>query len=141
MKTYLDKVNDWELKPFTKVGVFEFGHCYEEYQSLLQSWDEERQLEDSTTFYIVGTNSYLTADNNKNIESITCKEKCNYKGINLIGKTLKEVESILNVKAVFDENLADQDVYDVDDCGLMLWIKDNAVVSIDCNRYIDPDEI
>jgi hypothetical protein len=141
METYLDKVNNWEMEPFTKVGVFRFGEFYKEYQNLLQPWDEEDQLEDSITFYIVGTDSYLTADENDKIESITCKEECNYKGVNLIGKTFKEVESILNAKAVFDENLANQDIYDVNDCGLMLWVKDDVVVSIDCNRYIDPDEV
>jgi hypothetical protein len=135
--------NDWSLEPFKGVGAFKLGEHVSSYlkiPNLLEPWDEEDQDEDSISYNILGTRSYISADENGKIETVSCHEKCNFKGENLIGKSLKEIESILNAKAEYDDNLAEQDVYVIDELELMIWVKDGFVSIIDCGIYIDPNE-
>jgi hypothetical protein len=133
--------NNWDLEPFVKIGSFKFGDDYTKYLNSLQLWDEKDQRDDELTLDIIGTDSFLITDETHRIRQVTCKDECNYKGVNLIGKHLEEVESILNVKAVYDDYLMDQDVYLIDEFGMTLWVNDGIVVTVGCSVYIDPDEI
>jgi hypothetical protein len=136
--------NDWVLEPFVRVGIFKFGENYSTYlriPDLLEPWDEEDQREDTIVFDVVGTSSYISVDEKGKIDTVYCRDECNYTGVNLIGKPLEEVESVLKVKAIYDENLAEQDIYTIDELGLTVWVKDGLVSIIDCSIYIDPNEV
>jgi hypothetical protein len=132
--------NSWNLEPFLRVGVFEFGKSVAPYVDAynLIPW-EEGQSEDAFQYDISGTESYISTDNGK-IVTVSCRDECNYAGKNLLGKTLDEIESILQKEAAFDENIMGQDIYEFDDLGLTIWFQENVAKSIDCSIYIDPDE-
>jgi hypothetical protein len=134
--------NDWELKPFDRVGAFKLGDDVNQY---VEPYDLSlRPLEsddpEDFTFDIGATDSFLRADHHKNIVSVTCEDKCTYKGINLIGQLLEAVEVLLETKAVYNDQMCDQEIYVIDELGLMLWVDKGVVVTVNCSIYIDPDE-
>jgi hypothetical protein len=135
--------NHWELEPFSKVGPFRLGSDVNEYieNYKLSIWPLESENPEDFTFYIEGNHSFLATDQYKKITSITCKEECNYKGVNLIGRSLEEVEILLQAKAAYDDQMCDQEIYVVDELGLMLWVDNKIVVTVNCSIYIDPDEV
>jgi hypothetical protein len=135
--------NDWELVPFTKVGAFKLGSelTFEFIKKHnLEMWPIESNTQDEFSYYIGGTDSFLTTDGDV-IKNVSCRDECNYKGVNLIGRPLEEVEILLQSNAVHDDYMIEHDVYLIDELGLMVWVKDGLVSIIDCSIYIDPDEI
>jgi hypothetical protein len=132
---------DLVLEPFIKVGAFRFETHYSRYSGLLEPWDQEEEIEDSATFDMVGTESFLSTDKDGKIEHITCKDECNYRGVNLIGKSLDEVEKILGYEGVVTYPEINSDVHSIDKLGLTIWVEEGIVVTIGCMMYIDPDEV
>jgi hypothetical protein len=137
--------NDWVLEPFIRVGIFPLGKQISSdftKKFLEESSDEETANENDTKFNILDSNAFLTIDENGLVKHVNCDDQCNFKGVNLIGKPLEEVESLLGYEAVAYLPDIIVGVYDVDEIGVMLWVdNDGLVKTVDCGMYIDPDEI
>jgi hypothetical protein len=135
--------NNWELEPFDRVGAFKLGsdvnHYIDTYELSLRPIESDNP--EDFTFDIGETDSFLRTDYDKHILSVTCEDECRYKGVNLIGKPLEDVELLLQAKAVYDDQMCDQEIYVIDQLGLMLWVDDGIVVTVNCSIYIDPDEV
>jgi hypothetical protein len=137
--------NDWTLEPFVRVGIFPLGKIISskvKKDFLEQCPEEETANESDTKFKIIGANAFLTVDINGCVKHVNCDDECNYKGTNLIGKSLREVESLLGHKALAYLPDIIIGAYDVDELGVMLWIDNNGLVkTVDCSMYIDPNEV
>jgi hypothetical protein len=134
--------NDWELEPFTRIGAFKLGDNVNQYIEFykLSLRPLESDAPEDFTFDIGETDSFLRADYYKNIVSVTCEDKCIYKGVNLIGNSLKKIETLLKLKAVYNDQMCEQEIYVIDELGLMLWVDEGVVVTVNCSIYIDPNE-
>jgi hypothetical protein len=135
--------NDWELEPFIRVGIFKLGEplSLNFIREYLKMWPTESNTQDEFPYDIIGTNSFLSTDCNDVIQHVSCRDQCNHKGTNLIGKSLEEVEVLLGYKTVVKYPLIDPDTYNIDELGLLIWVEEGLVVTVDCGIYIDPDEI
>jgi hypothetical protein len=137
--------NDWVLEPFVRVGIFPLGKqiSFDLMKEFLEkSSDEETANARDTKFNILGANAFLIMDEHGRVKHINCDDQCNYKEVNLIGKPLKEVESLLGYEAISYMPDIVVGAYDIDELGVMLWVNDDGLVkTVDCGMYIDPDEV
>ena len=78
------------------------------------------------------------------IEAVSCLTNCNFNDINLIGVSIEKVLNFLKVHHDMVETIelseGPQEVYDFDNLGLQLWVKDDVVVTAICNGPCEDDE-
>ncbi|HEY0609426.1 MAG TPA: hypothetical protein VGD35_07210 [Chitinophaga sp.] len=119
----------YEIIPFKSVGPFEFKQSIVNYLDLydFEFYPKEPDENWETYSYKDGVLDIYTE--NKIIVSITCKADCFLKGEFLIGMPIKDffLKFGINGPSIKMEGVAffddrEEDVYDVDDLGLQLWV-------------------
>jgi hypothetical protein len=136
--------NDWVLEPFIRVGVFRLGKVFPPvaHQRYLTPWKEDFEFDDSYSFDIKGTESFLSTDGDDVIEHVSCRDHCFYHGRDLIGTRLQDVESLLGHKGVLERPELIPDCYSIDALGIDIWVDDDMRVTVvDASMYIDPNEV
>ena len=128
-----------ELTPNVSVGGIFFGDSIENY--------DKRQFEYESDILSRAYQSYSFADipvtacvEDGRIESITCETECVWQGTNLINLEYDAFVVIYPQKpdkidrlTVMQEDGSDgeeQDVYDYDELGLLLWVFENKIVTV-----------
>ena len=128
-----------ELNPNVSVGGILFGDSIENY--------DNRQFEYEADILSCPYQSYSFADvpitawvEDGRIESIRCETECVWQGTNLINLEYDEFVVIypkkpdeIDLLTIMQEDGSDgqeQDVYDYDEIGLLLWVFDNKIVTV-----------
>ena len=131
----------WVWIPQISVGPFCFGetifHYKDLYQLKLVSRDPEGVPGGWDTYEIMGYDEARIYSENHKIVSVACYQEFYYKGVNLIGKTLKEVCDLLELSPdKYDEiiyiNESPQVPVEFDSVDLLLWCEYEIVVSVSC---------
>lgn len=134
-----------ELIPFKKVGEFTFGESItpiiEKYKYNFSPVDESGLK--SFILKDIGISLYVE---NETIEYVACHQICIYNGRNLIQMNYDDF--IIHVgftsnsekDEVYMTNGETQDVYEFDDIGLQVWVKDKTVVTVIAFPFIEEDE-
>ena len=133
-----------EFIPFKRIGKFKFKDRISlvikdlnyEYLDKDQSGYESFILND------LGVSLYVE-DNL--IESIACDQECYFKGINIIGMNFKDF--LRKMKLVSSDkkeayemaNSKMQEVYEVDEIGLQVWVEDNLINTV-IAMYFDTED-
>ncbi len=134
-----------DLIPFKKVGAFILGGnidpIIEKYAFDFSPVDES------------GLKSYILKDigislyvEEELIESIACHKECNYRGKNIIQMSFNDFKDHTGLlphgekDEVYMSDDEVQDVFEFDDIGLQVWVKDNKIVTVIASPYIEDDE-
>lgn len=136
---------DLDLIPFKSVGSFILGeniNPIKEKNAFDFSPIDESGLK-SFILQDIGISLYVEGEL---IESIACHKTCNYKGKNLIQMSFDDFKNHVGLfpygkkDEVYMSDDEVQDVYEFDDIGLQVWVKDNKVVTVIVSPYIEDDE-
>lgn len=132
--------------PFECVGEFRFNtkiSCYlnkYEFDILL------KEKEYQSNHYTLKEQEVTLFVEENIIDSICCNEECLYKGRNLIGMTIEEFVSHTGEKyygeidkADFEDDNIPQYIYEFDDIGLQVWVKNNKIVTVIASAYIEDE--
>ncbi len=129
--------SQWIWKPNLSVGLIRLGDNISYYDSfnLIKG---ERDSTDWISYKLPDLETYIDAENDI-IVSISSFEEFYYKGINLIGIKVEDLENIFSCKPdeidepVLYEDGDIQTSYTYNSLGLTIWINDNnKVVSASC---------
>ena len=139
--------------PNISLGVFKFNNNIEKY---IHQFDfEYSQVEPDYDYYVYefehpNINVYVEEGI---IETISCREKCIYKGKNIIGM---KIQKFINLSSAFPNlNLTDttytdeenknkdnpQIIYEFENLGLQAWVKNGYIKSVFCSPPEIEDEI
>ncbi|MEM9885465.1 MAG: hypothetical protein AAF849_06200 [Bacteroidota bacterium] len=134
--------------PFEQIGEFKLQHSVTGYTNKFVF--EVSNGESSTgwvTFSLDEFGLSLFVDKaTMVIESISCDEECLYKGRNIINMTIQEF--ITHSGKVyydepdcldFEEDNIPQYVYEFDDIGLQIWVKNDKIVTVIAFEHIEED--
>lgn len=120
--------------PVKQVGPFIFGSPIEDYveKYRLAHIPEEYNEVVGWVVYKINEVDRVYAEEGR-IVSVSCSSKCNYNGRDLIGTPIDLLPSILGTthNSLETEELSDgpQQVYDFDQLGLQLWVREGEVVT------------
>ncbi len=131
--------------PSKGIGPFQIGVKIKKY---IQEFDLELVSDEMKEGYEWETYSIKNRDDirvyseDSKVVSILCDEYCFYEGKNLIGITIEQLVNVLNTEPNEKVDKIDLDdgihyVYEFDDYGCQVWVKDNKVESFTCNDYSD----
>lgn len=142
MKTTVGKGNkmDMHFIPFYSVGLFKLGDSAALYADILQKYEMEKD-EDGSIFYLLKDDEqcleYMIEVRNDIIYTIFCYSSLLYKGINLIGLTIEEFQSVTNASYVGEPdevNIFDDEepkyIYAFDSIGANVWTHYGYIVDI-----------
>ncbi|WP_193368239.1 HEAT repeat domain-containing protein [Pelagibius marinus] len=138
----------WELIPNISLGPFVFGTEIDEYVDRFAARfkeDPEAGPEEWQTFSLPHSDDYLSVEEGV-LVCVTGYKGVIYKGVDLVGLTLAELEKLLGCPpddigpTVEYENGEVQTAYDFDDFGLGVWTADDKVVSVSCLDYREDTE-
>ena len=104
--------------------------------------DEMKDGDDWNAYRIKGRDDIRIYSVDSKVESILCEEYCFYEGKNLIGITVEQLINELNTEPneKVDEIELDDGihyVYDFDEYGCQVWVKDNIIVTFICGAFRD----
>lgn len=125
------------LDPGYSVGPFRLGDHIGPYCKQFDFEIETIGERDPTTFYSIGDDFTITLDDDGRIEALHCHGELLYRGANLIGMSLQQLEVHTDTTYVGEPdslNWEDDDipqiVYEFETLGLQVWIKREIVVTI-----------
>lgn len=128
----------YEWIPKKRIGPFVFGKSIDKYireYELTIVPEEYNRKVDWAVYKTIDDNRIYVED--KKIISVSCSSTCEYKGCELIGKPIDEILRHINCqpdsveKAELSEGV--QEIYELDQMGLQLWVKDGLVITVFVN--------
>lgn len=128
----------WNWTPRVGLGPFKVGENIDKYKSEFGLIFLDEQDNTNWDSYKLPELDIFIDVENEIIESIHSDKYFCYKGVNLIGLTLEELNQKLpQTRAEIDDcvEFDDGDIqtpYDYDELGLQVWLSNNRVVSIIC---------
>ena len=142
MKTTAGKVNkmDMHFVPFQSVGLFKLGDNADSYTDILQKYEMEKD-EDGSIFYLLKDDEqyleHMIEVRDGVIYTVFCYSSLLYKGVNLIGLTVEEFQSITNATYVGKPDEVDifddeppKYIYSFDSIGANVWTHYGYIVDI-----------
>ncbi|MCE1189684.1 MAG: hypothetical protein LWX56_11155 [Ignavibacteria bacterium] len=129
MKVRLDFV------PKTRIGPFILGADLRDYAALsLIELPEEIDQDDGCTVYTLKDQDIRIYCKGPIIYSITCYDECFIDNQNIIGMLYSEFFQLLKIEptVISREDLDDgiRDIYEYDDIGILIYIKDDIIALI-----------
>jgi hypothetical protein len=133
------KSGDYLLEPLKAVWGIEFGSdetALTSQNKLVRLKDEENESVGWRTYGIEESLRVYCVEGK--VVSIAVYSTLIYKGKNLIGVDVKDLNSVLGPVKIESEGMVDltngvQEVLDIDDLGLQVWTRKNRVVSVTCD--------
>ncbi|TKG93821.1 hypothetical protein EYV94_16385 [Puteibacter caeruleilacunae] len=133
---------EFEFVPFRRMGVFTFGENIRSYYTAGFVFEECDDKTEWDTYKNEGKGFELYVENDL-IASIACRKELYYKGENVIGMRIDGfleyyglVQSVETDKIFIPCDNDYQDVYEFDDVGLQVWVKDNVIETVFCSPMI-----
>lgn len=128
----------FEIIPFKSVGPFKLNNNVSTYANYNLTFHKEN---DSTGWdaYNLDDKISLYTDGEL-IVSIACRVACSLQGDLLVGEqfsqflTVRQSYNISHDKIYMPEDDNYQDVYDIDEFGLQLWVRNDIIVTVFCSR-------
>jgi len=127
-------INELKWIPLERVGPFKFGCSIKEYvqkYGLVNIPEEYNEKVDWEVYKFCEGDRIYTE--NGRIISVLCSSNCLYKGRNLIGMPIDQIQVILGCKPDNVEMLelsdGPQKIYDFEKLGLQLWVMGGNVVT------------
>ena len=126
------------LNPAVGVGDFHFEESIEQYLATFDfGYLPKEDSNDTHSYYIDNPNMSLWVKDNGLIENIKCTEECLYRGRNMIGM---HIDDFLNFYELLPDGDVDelnweedgipQFVYEFNELGLQVWVKNAHVITI-----------
>jgi len=120
----------YEIIPFKSVGPFEFNKNINQYTDLFEFEFTPKETDGGWNTYSLKDGMFdIFTDDDLLITSIACRGDIYLSDIMLIGLDINSFWEKLNIdnvkikhEAVFFQDDTQQEVYDVDDLGLQLWV-------------------
>lgn len=127
------KIN-YQWVPNDRIGPFAFGtlaNQYIEHYGLIPVPEEYNQKVDWIV-YKTNTDDRIYVEDKK-IVSVSCSSTCIYKENELIGQPVDKILEYLNCEpdSIESAELSEgfQEIYEFDQLGLQLWVKDGIVIT------------
>ncbi|GBC62887.1 hypothetical protein DENIS_3871 [Desulfonema ishimotonii] len=129
-------VFDWI--PLERVGPFVFGDLIEKYCDKFKLKQIPEEYNEKVGWQVWRKDSRFSVfSERERIVAVSCSTSCNYRNIDLIGISVKDVISILDTIPDSVEMIhlveGPQKVYDFDDLELQLWAKNDVVETAICS--------
>lgn len=127
------------FKPLSGVGPFVIGNKISTYK---KDFDfTYSNMIDYEVYTINHPDISLYVESDK-IVSINCREECIFDGKNIIGMTIKEFVKVYNLKINglvdkldYEDDNVPQYVYEFDNIGLQVWVKNKRIKSVIATTY------
>jgi len=136
--------------PFKSIGDFEIEKSIKVYSEKYKfEYDADVNNTGWDTFSLddIGISLYVDASNH-NIISINCSTNCLYRERDIIGMTIDEfvihAETSYNEEPDcldFEEDDIPQYVYEFDDIGLQVWVKNGKIKNVIATGYTEEDDL
>lgn len=144
---------DYKLVPHISVGRFKFGEKISKYISDIDyNFTKGEDDWDWHQYELVNPQMNIYVDEDK-IVSIACRKKCMLFGSNIIGMSMSDLINVTNAypdldqtDTVFTESENrkldnPQIVYEFDNFGMQVWVKNGVIVTVFCSPYENDTEI
>ncbi len=144
----IPKREPWQLVPNISLGPFVIGTKIDDYVARFGARLEEESDADLTgwqNYSLPHSDDYLCAEDGL-LVSATARGGVTYKGAELVGLTIADLESLLGCcaddigDAVEYDDGEVQTPYDFNDLGLQVWTVDDKVVTVSCLDYREEDD-
>lgn len=126
------------LNPGYSVGLFRFDEHISLYSGQYD-FDIETtgECNPTTSYLLEEEDASLTLDEAERIEFISCHKELQFRGANLIGMSLRQVEIYTTASYVgtpdslnWEDDNIPQIVYEFESMGLQVWVKNDIIVTI-----------
>lgn len=125
--------------PFKRIGEFQLGMLMKQHTRISEfnfEKDKDATSWDIYYNYDLGISIYTESITSK-IVSIAAYKECYYNGENIMGLSLEKFVSLTKEKYYgepdcldFEEDNIPQYVYEFEDIGLQVWVKNNKIVTV-----------
>jgi hypothetical protein len=131
-------VMTWDWEPLVSVGPVRFGEAA---NPLIEKYNLQRPEFDCDTpdweaYQFSGTDTLINVENSS-IISVACHDNFFYKSNDLLGMSLKQIRQILGQEDEIDSMVGTQIPIYYDSLGLILWMKNDVIVSATCHSVIE----
>lgn len=132
-----------EFTPYVRVGEFYFNTPMDEYQEKLTDYIKRIDEYNYTYFSAKDDSCMIGFDEDDLLSAVFCYEVVTYNNINLIGLTLNEFQMVIKCNFIgkpeefdIDDDDIPQYVYDFENFGSQVWIKNGVIVSMVLYRFV-----
>jgi hypothetical protein len=128
--------------PNTSLGAIKIGDTINKYKIEIGAFMscDDTSVPELVRYCIPLSQTYIDVENNK-VSSKTSYDSCMYKGKNLIGMNIKELEELIDSRSIevgdpvlFDDGCVETPV-DYIDLGLQAWFADDIVTYVSILNY------
>jgi len=131
------------LQPLVAVGSFEFVTPIKRYVEQFPFIHEVEQDDDYEVYSLETPLVEIYVEEGR-IESVVCREECLYKGMNIIGMSIDQFISNYDAEYFgeideldFEEDDTPQYVYDFDSLGLLIWVKNDLIITVTASKRME----
>ncbi|WP_321518436.1 hypothetical protein [uncultured Bacteroides sp.] len=137
-----------ELIPNKSVGIFCLGSDVRKYTHIPHYLTKNKENDFSYESYDFYEQDIVVWVEKGRIETLCCKNRCYWQGLNLIKMPFDEFQSLYNVVPDKSENIyllvngrgQNQTVYDFDKLGLQIWGWRKKIVTVLVSNYQDCED-
>ena len=127
----------WQWEPLISIGYIRFN---EPIIPLIRKYKLQRKVEyepPDWQVYEFPEDETLVNVEKSRVLSVSCYNNFFYKGKNLLGISLKEINDILGKEYEIDESIETQTLVIYDSMSLQLWFENGVTVSAMCYGFIE----